>query len=59
MYKQPAGSKLDSPPVFKVAIARTPAQDKELRPETICDDQMLEQTLAAAVIGGAYTHKEM
>lgn len=59
MYKQTPGSKLDSPPVFKVAIARTPAKDKELWPETICDDQMLEQTLAAAIIGGAYTHKKM
>lgn len=59
MYKQPPGLKFDSPPVFKFAIARTPAKDKELWPETICDDQMLEQTLAAAIIGGDYTQKKM
>lgn len=56
MDEKPAAYKLDSPPVFKVAIARTTAKDKELWPETICGDQMLEQTLAAAIIRGAYTH---
>lgn len=56
MDEKCAASKLDSPPVFKVTIARIPAKGKELWPETICDDQMLEQTLAAAIIGGAYMH---
>lgn len=40
----------------KIPIARAPAKKRDPGSETICDDQMLK-TLAAAVIGGTYMHR--
>lgn len=48
----------NSPPDFKVTIARTPVRNNKLWPKTICDDQMLQLILAAVIIGGAYIQEK-